>query len=133
MKTFGRKEILRRTFVLDKIVHAPSPRIADVNPGAPDELQKIVRRCLQKDPERRYQSIKDVAIELDDLVQELNVEPDHIVQTASIGKASRGSEPRSAVERSAHSAASTAEGGGARAVDRLQDRPHPLLRLVARR
>ena len=54
-----------------KIVHAPTPQINDVNPSAPDELQRIVRRCLAKEPDKRYQSIKDVAIELDEVCQEL--------------------------------------------------------------
>src|SRR5438105_5937154 len=56
---------------LHKIVHAPVPQLKDVNPLAPDELQRIVRRCLAKEPEKRYQSIKEVAIELEDLQQEL--------------------------------------------------------------
>jgi len=34
-------------------------------------LQRIVRRCLAKDPEDRYQTIKDVAIELRELRREL--------------------------------------------------------------
>ena len=37
----------------------------------PSELQRIVRRCLAKDPDERYQSIKEVAIELKDLRREL--------------------------------------------------------------
>ncbi len=56
---------------LHNIVHAPTPHIKDLNPIAPDELQRILRRCLAKDPEKRYQSIKDVAIEIDELRQEL--------------------------------------------------------------
>src|SRR5262249_39774544 len=32
--------------------------------------QRIVRRCLAKEPDKRYQSIKEVAIELDELRQE---------------------------------------------------------------
>src|SRR5206468_11506614 len=35
------------------------------------ELQRIVRRCLAKDPDERYQSIKEVAIELKELRREL--------------------------------------------------------------
>ncbi|MBA2503921.1 MAG: serine/threonine-protein kinase, partial [Pyrinomonadaceae bacterium] len=56
---------------LHKIVHAPVPQIKDANADAPADLQRIVRRCLAKEPDRRYQSIKEVAIELDELRQEL--------------------------------------------------------------
>ena len=56
---------------LHNIVHAPTPLIKDLNPIAPDELQRIVRRCLAKDPERRYQSIKEVAIEIEELRENL--------------------------------------------------------------
>jgi serine/threonine protein kinase/dipeptidyl aminopeptidase/acylaminoacyl peptidase len=59
---------------LHKLVHAPTPQIKETKADAPDELQRIVRRCLAKDPERRYQSIKDVAIELEELYQELKAE-----------------------------------------------------------
>jgi serine/threonine protein kinase/Tol biopolymer transport system component len=71
---------------LHNIVHAPTPVIKHINPTAPDELQRIVRRCLAKDPEKRYQSIKDVAIELDELRQELKQASDlhdSVHQTAS--------------------------------------------------
>ena len=70
---------------LHKIVHAPTPRIKDVNSSAPDELQRIVRRCLAKEPDKRYQSIKEVAIELDELRQELKgqVYVDHSLQPES--------------------------------------------------
>src|SRR5205823_2619825 len=56
---------------LHKIVHAPTPQLKDVNPLAPDDLQRVVRRCLAKEPEKRYQSMKEVALEIDDLEQEL--------------------------------------------------------------
>src|SRR5438128_6942954 len=56
---------------LHKIVHSQTPQISEVNPAAPSELQRIIRRCLAKDPEDRYQTIKDVAIELKELRREL--------------------------------------------------------------
>src|SRR2546425_7799724 len=56
---------------LHNIVHSPTPQIKDFTSDAPYELQKIVRRCLAKDPEERYQSIKDVAIELKELRREM--------------------------------------------------------------
>src|SRR5437868_287692 len=67
-KPFAGKDALDS---LHNIVHAPTPQIKDFNAGAPDGLQKIVRRCLAKDPEERYHSIKDVAIELKELRRDL--------------------------------------------------------------
>jgi len=52
---------------LHKVVYEPAPPLTDFNPAAPPDLQRIVRRCLAKDPEERHQSIKDVAIELKEL------------------------------------------------------------------
>src|SRR5712692_3109227 len=56
---------------LNKIIREPVPPISDFDPTMPGELQKIVRRCLEKDPEERYQSIKDVAMELKELRREM--------------------------------------------------------------
>lgn len=56
---------------LHKIVYAPTPQVKDVTRVTPDALQRVIGRCLAKDPARRYQSIKDLAIEVDDLRQEL--------------------------------------------------------------
>src|SRR2546428_11126905 len=56
---------------IHKIVHAPTPQIKEINAKAPDELQRIVRRCLAKDPDERYQTIKDVAIELKEVRRSL--------------------------------------------------------------
>jgi tetratricopeptide (TPR) repeat protein len=56
---------------LYRIVYEPPPAIKDLNPAAPAELQRIVRRCLAKDPDERYQSIQDVAIELKELRRDI--------------------------------------------------------------
>jgi len=56
---------------LHMVVYEPAPSLADLNPSAPPELQRIVRRCLAKDPDERYQSIKEVAIELKELRREM--------------------------------------------------------------
>jgi serine/threonine-protein kinase len=56
---------------LNKIIREPVAPISDSRPDAPNHLQRIVRRCLAKDPEDRYQTIKDVAIELKELRREL--------------------------------------------------------------
>ena len=59
--------------------------IANLNPEVPYDLQKIVRRCLAKDPDERYQSIKDVAIELKEVRHELLAGFDTTVPATSIG------------------------------------------------
>ncbi len=40
---------------LHSLIYEPAPQIKDLNPSAPAELQRIVRRCLAKDPDERYQ------------------------------------------------------------------------------
>ena len=35
--------------------------------GVPDRLEELILRCLRKDPERRYQSMVEVKIALEDL------------------------------------------------------------------
>ena len=56
---------------LHMVIYEAAPLLADLNPSAPADLQRIVRRCLAKDPDERYQSIKEVAIELKELRREL--------------------------------------------------------------
>jgi serine/threonine protein kinase/TolB-like protein len=41
-------------------------------PSLPHHLSRVIRRCLEKDAERRYQSAKDVRNELADLARELD-------------------------------------------------------------
>ena len=67
-KAFAGKDVLDS---LHQIVHGPTPQIKAVRTDVPEELQRIVRRCLAKDPNERYQSIKEVAIELKELRREL--------------------------------------------------------------
>ncbi|HEY6121822.1 MAG TPA: protein kinase [Pyrinomonadaceae bacterium] len=68
-KAFQGKDVLDS---LHKIVHEPAPLIKDITPAAPSELQRILRRCLAKDREDRYQTMKDVAIELKEVRRDLD-------------------------------------------------------------
>jgi eukaryotic-like serine/threonine-protein kinase len=52
---------------LNQIIREPVAPISEFRSDAPNHLQRIVRRCLAKDPDDRYQTIKDVAIELREL------------------------------------------------------------------
>src|SRR5882724_5018626 len=52
----GRKPFAGDSMVdtLHKIIHDPAPAITDFNPSASSELQRIIRKCLAKEPEKRY-------------------------------------------------------------------------------
>jgi eukaryotic-like serine/threonine-protein kinase len=69
----GRKAFAGKDAIdsLNKIIREPAPSISDLNPSAPQDLQRIVRRCLAKDADERYQSIKDIAIELKEVRREM--------------------------------------------------------------
>jgi eukaryotic-like serine/threonine-protein kinase len=56
---------------LHKIIHDPAPAITDSNPSASPELQRIIRKCLAKEPEKRYQTIRDTANDLEELIEEM--------------------------------------------------------------
>ena len=64
---------------LHMVIYEPPPSINELSPTAPAELQRIIRRCLAKDPDERYQSIKEVAIELKELRRELGAAIDTTV------------------------------------------------------
>lgn len=52
---------------LNRIIREPAPPISAFNPTAPPDLQRIVRRCLAKNPNERYQNIREIVIELRDV------------------------------------------------------------------
>jgi serine/threonine protein kinase/tetratricopeptide (TPR) repeat protein len=56
---------------LNKIIRGSPPPITDFRPDVSNRLQRIVRRCLAKDPKNRYQTAKDLSIELWELRREL--------------------------------------------------------------
>ena len=50
------------------ILHEPAPRLPSLGPGIVSDvsadIQRVVDKCLEKDPRERYQSMKDVAVDL---------------------------------------------------------------------
>ena len=55
--------------VLSAILRDTPRPLLEVNPSLPRELARVVRRCLAKDPDERYQSTADLRSDLDDLRQ----------------------------------------------------------------
>ena len=56
--------------IMHKIVHDKPPAIDEINPAVPAELRRLIRRCLAKDPEKRHQSMKNLSLELMEIVEE---------------------------------------------------------------
>jgi two-component system LytT family response regulator len=55
------------TEVLMQILHAQPEAMARFNYETPPELERIVRKCLEKDRDRRYQSARDLLVDLQNL------------------------------------------------------------------
>jgi len=55
---------------MNKILNEKPAPLDEISPAVPADVRKLVRRCLAKSPDQRYQSIKDVAIELREMVDE---------------------------------------------------------------
>jgi serine/threonine protein kinase len=49
---------------VDRIIHQTPTLLKDLNPEIPDRLADIVNKCLQKEPENRYQSASIIAKDL---------------------------------------------------------------------
>jgi Tol biopolymer transport system component len=52
---------------IDRIVHAQPEAIARWNPDVPWELERIIRKCLEKERGRRYQHARELVIDLKNL------------------------------------------------------------------
>src|SRR3954469_9797497 len=57
---------------LHQIIHTEPVPLPSRLPGAPADLQRIVRKCLAKDPDERYQSLRETAIDLRDVRRQLD-------------------------------------------------------------
>jgi serine/threonine protein kinase/Tfp pilus assembly protein PilF len=69
----GRKPFAGDSIIdtLHKIIYEPAPAINDINPSASPDLQRVIRKCLAKEPEKRYQTIRDTANDLEEVLAEM--------------------------------------------------------------
>ena len=55
--------------LISSIMATEPPPVSSLAPMAPPALDRVVRRCLAKDPDGRWQSARDVALELDEIAR----------------------------------------------------------------
>jgi eukaryotic-like serine/threonine-protein kinase len=73
----GRRPFRERlsTQLVDDILHKSPPLPGRLNPGLSPKLEDIILKCLEKDPENRYQSVKEVRVDLRRLEESSKVAP----------------------------------------------------------
>ncbi len=93
---------------LHKIIHDPAPAITDFNPSASTELQRVIRKCLAKEPEKRYQTIRDTANDLEEVIEEMKGAT-NIDRSIAPATASTNTTEVTTVASAAHPTSSSAE------------------------
>ena len=53
-----------RAATIGAILHTEPPRMATLQPAIPPDLDRVIARCLAKDPEYRWQTARDLMLEL---------------------------------------------------------------------
>jgi Tol biopolymer transport system component len=75
--------------VLSSILRDVPRPLTELNPRLPREFTRIVRRCLAKDPDERYQSAKDLRLDLEELRLDLSSGEQAAAEAAPAGRLPR--------------------------------------------
>lgn len=104
------------------LMHAndPVPPPRSVKPDVPPELERIILKCLEKDPANRYETANEVAVALRDMISDysgVNSLPGHLSTSVPPGRAAHPSRrppstPPSTGAVTARPAPQTTGGGG---------------------
>ncbi len=82
--------------IISAILTKEPARLTDYVAYCPEELQRIIRKCLEKDRERRYQTMRDVTIDLENVHRECEEAP----LTTSLGEREKARAEVSAMKKS---------------------------------
>lgn len=101
---------------IDQIAHAQPDAIARLNYEVPEELERIIKKALRKSRDERYQTARDLLIDLKNLKQELDwkIQSQNFAAESTIGERSvfqtddqgAASKPRNTQTRVAHTTSS---------------------------
>jgi len=81
------------------LTHEP-PSLSRFAAEIPDELQRIVRKCLEKDREQRYQSARDLTIDLQNIRRQVESAPVESLSQSRLPSKSTATERSPSVSRS---------------------------------
>jgi serine/threonine protein kinase len=56
---------------LASVLHSEPVPLSQLGQGIPRDVERIIGRCLRKDPQRRWQSMADIKVALEDVLDEL--------------------------------------------------------------
>jgi Tol biopolymer transport system component/tRNA A-37 threonylcarbamoyl transferase component Bud32 len=56
---------------LASVLHSEPLPLSQLGPGIPRDVERVINRCLRKDPLRRWQSMADIKVALEDVLEEL--------------------------------------------------------------
>ena len=76
-----------RASLMAAIVAAEPPALSSLQPRVPASLERLIRRCLAKDPEDRWQTARDMAAELRWIAEEA---PGNVPAAATTRRPRRG-------------------------------------------
>ncbi len=78
--------------VIEKVVHAQPDALARFNYDVPAELERVVRKCLEKNADHRYQSARELLVDLRSLARDLAL---GLASTSVVAPAREGDSPAS--------------------------------------
>jgi serine/threonine-protein kinase len=106
----GRKPFEGETAMdrIGAILHKEPLPISELVPDAPSEIERIIHKLLRKDFNERYQTVKDVLIDLKDVKKELEFQ-DKLKVTAVSGRERSTTESRGLTRQSGAQTNSSAE------------------------
>src|ERR1700728_4410318 len=75
---------------LASVLHSEPVPLSQLGQGIPRDVERIIGRCLRKDPQRRWQSIADVKVAMADVLDELESGKLGAAENAALAKPRRG-------------------------------------------